>query len=53
MAVEEIFTRSFSQLFYPHSTAPVDYFRLLLQAGIDVCGDVPNVILQLLIAGLQ
>ena len=43
-------TKSFAQEIYPHSTTPVDNF---LQARIDVCCDIPNVILQCGVSILQ
>ena len=39
----------YTQLIYPHSTGSVEN----LQTGIDIGGDVPDMIFQLLIAFLQ
>ena len=42
------FSDRFPQKNYPHSTAPVE---MVLKAGIDVCGDVPDMVFHAGVAG--
>ena len=48
--MKEIFRQSYPQKFFPHSTSCVEKF---LQAGIDIGGNIPNVVLNGGIAGFQ